>query len=99
MDAKQPLASEMIHESQEHRKSLWCIIRFQWILIAVMLLLLAGTNIYHVYQWSQFDTVVVDSGEGTGNANYVQGDNAGGIFNGTGSSETPEERQEQGNAD
>lgn len=50
MDEKQPLASEMIQEAKEHRQSLWRIIRFQWVLIAIMLLLLAGTNIYHVYQ-------------------------------------------------
>ena len=57
--------------------------------IAVLVVALAGTNIYHIYQWSQFDTIVVDSGEGSGNANYVQGDNTGGIYNGE-SGSTPE---------
>ena len=53
---------------------------------------LTVTNLYHIYQWSQFDTYVVDSGDG-GNANLVQGDNTGGIFNGTDSSESPEKGQ------
>lgn len=35
---------------------------------------------------------LVDSGDG-GNANLVQGDNTGGIFNGPSSSESPQERQ------
>lgn len=48
-------------------------IRKQWILIVVLIILLAGTNIYHIWQWSQFDTVVVDSGDG-GNAGYVGND-------------------------
>lgn len=48
-------------------------IRKQWILIVVLIVVLAGTNIYHIYQWSQFDTVIVDSGEG-GNANYIGND-------------------------
>lgn len=48
-------------------------IRKQWILIVILIVLLAGTNIYHIWQWSQFDTVVVDSGDG-GNAGYVGND-------------------------
>lgn len=48
-------------------------IKKQWALIVILIVLLAGTNIYHIYQWSQFDTVVVDSGEG-GNANYIGND-------------------------
>lgn len=48
-------------------------IKFQWILIGVLIFLLAATNIYHIYQWSQFDTIVVDSGEG-GYANYIGND-------------------------
>lgn len=48
-------------------------IRKQWIMIVILIVLLAGTNIYHIYQWSQFDTVVVDSGDG-GNAGYVGND-------------------------
>lgn len=48
-------------------------IRKQWILIVVLIILLAGTNIYHIWQWSQFDTVVVDGGDG-GNAGYIGND-------------------------
>lgn len=48
-------------------------VRNQWILIIVLIILLAGTNIYHIYQWSQFETIVVDGGDG-GNAGYVGND-------------------------
>lgn len=83
-------------KSQEFSKRLIADIR--WLLWAVTLggLLLAATNIYHIHQWSQFDTVVVDSGEGSGNANYVQGDNTGGIYNGEGYGPAQEEGQVQG---
>lgn len=67
-------------------------IRKQWILIVILTVLLAGTNIYHIYQWSQFDTVVIDSGDG-GNAGYIGND--GDINNyGEGSSPQKEEGQE-----
>lgn len=46
---------------------------FQWVVIGILILLLAATNIYHIYEWSQFDTIVVDSGEG-GTANYIGND-------------------------
>ncbi len=74
-EAQEPLASEIY-------KDLKGTILFLKILVAFLLVALVGTNVYHIYQWSQFETVVVDSGEGSGNANYVQGDNTGGIFNG-----------------
>ena len=83
----EPLASEMYADLKQHTL-------FLKILVGVLLLALIGTNLYHIYQWSQFETVVVDSGDGEGNANYVQGDNQGGIYNGEGNSETPEERKE-----
>lgn len=92
MDEKNTLASEVLDMLKSQ-------LTFYKILVALLVVLLAATNIYHVWQWSQFDTVVVDSGDGTGSANYVQGDNAGGIFNGTGSGETPEGWEIQGNAD
>ncbi len=60
------LAMEMLGELKN-------TITAQWILIVILIVLLAGTNIYHVWQWSQFDTVVVDSGQG-GNAGYVGND-------------------------
>lgn len=60
------IAMELLGELQN-------TIRKQWILIVILIILLAGTNIYHIYQWSQFETVVVDSGDG-GNAGYVGND-------------------------
>lgn len=60
------IATELLRELKN-------TIRKQWILIVVLIILLSGTNIYHIYQWSQFDTIVVDSGSG-GNANYIGND-------------------------
>lgn len=85
---KETFASEMYTDLKKHTK-------FLKILVAVLLAALILTNLYHVYQWSQFETVVVDSGD-WGNANYVQGDNTGGIYNGESSSAPEEEGQEQG---
>ncbi len=31
-------------------------IRKLWIAIFILIALLAGTNIYHIYQWSQFES-------------------------------------------
>lgn len=90
MDEKTPLASEMYEELKKATKFREKLIYILLGVIAVLVVALAGTNIYHIYQWSQFETVVVDSGEGAGNANYVQGDNTGGIYNGEGSSTSPE---------
>ena len=90
MDEKTPLASEMYEELKKATKFREKLIYILLGVIAVLVVALAGTNIYHIYQWSQFDTVVVDSGEGAGNANYVQGDNTGGIYNGESSSASPE---------
>lgn len=61
-----------------------------WLLVIIVGLALALTisHIYHIHQWSQFDTYVVDSGD-SGNSNLVQGDNGGGIYNGADRS-TPE---------
>lgn len=68
-------------------------IKKQWALIVILIVLLAGTNIYHIYQWSQFDTVVVDSGEG-GNANYIGND--GDVNNyGEGSGSQEEEAEQK----
>lgn len=46
---------------------------FQWILIGILVILLAATNVYHIYEWSRFDSIVVDSGQG-GYANYIGND-------------------------
>ena len=89
-EEKAPLASEMYEDLKKATKFREKLIYILLGVIAVLVVALAGTNIYHIYQWSQFDTIVVDSGEGSGNANYVQGDNTGGIYNGEGGSASPE---------
>lgn len=94
MDEKQSLASEMYEELKKATKFREKIIFILLGVVGVLIVALAATNLYHIHQWSQFDTVVVDSGGGGGNANYVQGDNTGGINNGTDRSENPEGRQE-----
>lgn len=96
MDEKTPLASEMYEDLKKATKFREKLIYILLGVIAVLVVALAGTNIYHIYQWSQFDTIVVDSGEGAGNANYVQGDNTGGIYNGEGGSASPEIGLERG---
>jgi len=90
-----PLASEMYQDLKETNQFLRKILIASFIVIGILVGALAGTNVYHIYQWSQFDTYVVDSGEG-GNANLVQGDNTGGIFNGTDRSESAQEGEIQG---
>lgn len=90
MDEKTPLASEMYEDLKKATKFREKLIYILMVVIAILVVALAGTNIYHIYEWSRFDTVVVDSGEGNGNANYVQGDNTGGIYNGEGGSTSPE---------
>ena len=89
-EEKTPLASEMYEDLKKATKFREKLIYILLGVIAVLVVALAGTNIYHIYQWSQFDTIIVDSGEGSGNANYVQGDNTGGIYNGEGGSTSPE---------
>lgn len=55
-------------------------------------------GLYHNYKWSEFDTVVLDSGDG-GNANYIGND--GDIINGESSStqEKTEHQQSETKAD
>lgn len=89
MEDKTPLASEMYEDLKKHVSFLHKLIIGLLIVIGILVGALAGTNLYHICQWSMFDTIVVDSGEGNGNANYVQGDNTGGIYNGE-SGSTPE---------
>lgn len=80
------IAMELLGELQN-------TIRKQWILIVILIILLAGTNIYHIYQWSQFETVVVDSGDG-GNAGYIGND---GDVNNYGEGSSPQkEKSEKG---
>ena len=98
MEENKTLASEMYEDLKKATKFREKIIYFLLGVVCALILALVGTNLYHIHQWSQFETVVVDSGDGGGNANYVQGDNTGGINNGTNHSENPEGRQEQGDA-
>ncbi len=97
MDEKTPLASEMYEDLKKATKFREKLIYILLGVIAVLVVALAGTNIYHIYQWSQFDTIVVDSGDGSGNANLVQGDVGGDILNGTDSGQSTQDGKLQGN--
>lgn len=76
--------------ASEIYKDLKNTIKFLKILVVLLVMVIAGMTIYHEYQWSQFETVVIDTGEGP--ANYVGGDNSGGIYNGSDSSTQEEIR-------
>ena len=90
----EPLASEMYEDLKKATRFREKIIYILLIVVGVLVIALAATNIYHIHQWSQFETVVVDSTEGP--ANYVEGENTGGIFNGTGHSSPETGRTVQG---
>lgn len=90
----EPLASEIYKDLKAAIDFKEKVIKWMALIIAILVFALSATNIYHIYQWSQFDTYVVDSGDG-GNANLVQGDNTGGIFNGADSSQSPQEWQKE----
>ena len=92
------LASEMYHDQKQANKFLRIMIVCMFVLLALTIGGLIGTHIYHIHQWSLFDTVVVDSGEGSGNANYVQGDNTGGIYNGESGGAPETDGELKGNA-
>ena len=96
-EEKTPLASEMYEDLKKATKFREKLIYILLGVIAVLVVALAGTNIYHIYQWSQFDTMVVDSGDGSGNANLVQGDVGGDILNGTDSGQSTQDGKLQGN--
>ena len=87
MEDKNTLASEVLEMLKGQLK-------FYKILVALLIFLLAATNIFHIWQWSQFDTIAVESGDGY--ANYVQGDNTGGVFNGTDQGADTQGRQTEG---
>lgn len=86
----QPLASEMYQDLKNTNRFLRKVLIAAFAVIGALVIALTATNLYHIHKWSQFDTYVVDSGDG-GNANLVQGDNTGGIFNGTDSSQSAQE--------
>lgn len=81
-EKKDGLAMELLSELKQ-------IVKLQWVLIVILIGLLAATNIYHIYQWSQFDTVVVDSGDG-GDANYIGNDGDINNYGESGGSQTQE---------
>jgi len=93
------LASEMYRELKRANQFKETVIVWLCAIIVALVVAMGIQAWYHIHMWSQFDTVVVDTGEGGGNANYVQGDNQGGIYN-NGESSSPEEEkgQEQGDA-
>lgn len=95
MDGKNtaPLASEMYADLKRANKFKERLIYILLGVIGALVIALAATNAYHIYQWSQFDTVIVDSGE-SGNAIYSGGDNSGGIYNGADSSQDPKKIQQ-----
>lgn len=92
----EPLASEMYKDLQKHDAFKMKVIK--WLVIALVISILGniGQGFYHDWKWSQFDTYVVDSGDGSGNANLVQGDNTGGIFNGENNGADSQGREVQG---
>lgn len=47
--------------------------KFYKIIILILMIIILAQGLYHEYQWSQFDTIVVDGGEG-GDANYIGND-------------------------
>lgn len=96
-EEKEPLASELYSDLKQSVKFRERLIYILLGVIVILVLALAGTNVYHIYEWSQFDTIVVDSGT-SGNANLVQSDNTGGIINNGENSSSPAEEGQQGNA-
>lgn len=95
MDEKlAPLASEMYQDLKDTNRFLRKLLIAAFVVIGLLVAALAATNIYHIYQWSQFDTIVVDSDQGP--ANYVQGDNTGGIYNGESSGASSQEGKVEG---
>lgn len=91
IDTPETLASEMYRELKRANIFKEKIIVAMSIIIGILIIGMIGLSCYHIHMWSQFDTVVVDTGEGGGYANYVQGDNQGGIYNNGESSGQEEE--------
>lgn len=79
--------------ADKHNKRL-CVI------IGVLITLLAGVSLYHEYQWSQFDTISVDTQQG-GNASYIGGNGDVNNYGENSSSQKESNEQEEikGNID
>ena len=54
-DKLEPLASEMYRDLQNTNRFLRRLLLGMLGVIAVLVIALAATNIYHIHQWSQFD--------------------------------------------
>ena len=95
----EPLASEMYKDLQKHDAFKMKVIK--WLVVALVFSIVGnvGQSIYHDWKWAMFDTYVVDSGDGSGNANLVQGDVGGDILNGENNGKDQEGREVQGNPD
>lgn len=63
--------------------------KFYKIIILILMLIILAQGLYHEYQWSQFDTIVVDGGEG-GDANYIGND---GDINNYGENDSTQEKK------
>lgn len=94
----EPLASEMYKDLQKHDAFKMKVIRWLVIVLAISIFGNIGQSVYHDWKWSQFDRYVVNSGEGNGNANLVQGDVGGDILNGENRSTPETGREVQGDA-
>lgn len=79
---EQPYATELLGMVKSQNKR-------QFALIVILIALLATTNLYHIYQWSQYETIVVDT-TSSGSAGYVEGENYGGVSIGESTSEKKE---------
>lgn len=66
-------------------------IKFKNRLICVLIAALIALTAYHNWLWGQYDTITLDAGGGY--SNLIQGDNGGGIYNGTDQSHTTEGSQ------
>lgn len=78
-------------EGQKKDKKFYKIMIF--VLIGIIVLqsgYILAQSIYHDYKWSEFDTIVVDGGEG-GDANYIGND---GDINNYGEGDSTQEKTE-----
>ena len=83
VDKPDGIALELLKELKEQNKiSDKHNIRLIWLII-ILIAFIVGISVYHEYQWSQYEAIVVDSKDG-GNANYIGRD--GDIDNGESSS-------------
>ena len=64
---------------------------FYKFIIILLIVFIFAQGMYHNYKWSEFDSVIVDSGDG-GNANYIGND--GDVIYGEGGSAQEKEQGE-----